>query len=328
MTAEDIFEDVVESRFDICRRCFKPVESSGEMDSLGGGPSCGEDCSTTSATLEEDPVSQSEMEIRGPRLLSHIQEEYDIGGEEFSEALELLASLPHSPRSLFIHAIRAGIGEVSIPELMTELDLRSEETQRTRNFLWDLPTSGVSEEDLEGIDERVVSELSTVTDSHFPGTRTYYIPNSDSIPDEFQPVRATNPRETVRLVIQENEGWFWRSSSENVESWLSELDERLRACVAECLFEHIESRRRFNSHDTLPSDEQFRRTGLWPVLKEEAENIMGFLRRNDGPQSLGDIAEHIGISESTARTILIVLTSTESVSSDTSTELWIAVDRS
>lgn len=326
MSAEDIFQQVVENQMTICGRCFSQTETSAEMDSYGGDPICGEDCGTLSATLEEDPIGRIEMQERGNRLLSHIQREYDINEDSYNEALELLSGLQEPPRPLFIDAIRVGIEATSIEEIMIEYDLQSEETQRTRTFLRNLPKSGISEEERREFDEQVVSELATVTVTVSPGTSTYFVPNDHCIPEKYRPVMLSKPCEIMHLVIREHEDWFWRGSSKHAERWLDDLADDVKGFAAYCLFEHISSRHSSSSEDGITPEEQFRRTILWPILKQHGEDILGFLRRNETPQPLDEIAGYVGLSKYTVRTILTVFESAEPVSADSS-EMWRAVER-
>lgn len=331
MTAEEIFEASVETRRDICRRCFKPVESTADMDAFQSeGASCGEDCSQLSASLENESIGSSEIEIRAPHLLSRIQEEgYSIDEDAFTEAIEMLAGASEPPRTIFVDAIRAGLGDVTTRELADEYGFESEEEQRTRNLLRELPAAGISEERLGEIDDRVASEITTVTDSHRVGSNVYYIPDRGRLPEEYRP-RGPGTRSSsdiMRTVVEENESWFWSASPSSAESWLEELDDVLRTRTAATLYGHIRSRQRFGLSDSPSPEEQFRRTGLWPVYKDDAQDIMGLLRSRDEPQSLEEIAEHAGISESEARTLLCVLRSAEIESRGPSGGHWRAVDR-
>lgn len=220
-------------------------------------------------------------------------------------------------------AIRAGRGDVSLADLMDEHGIESEEVQQTRKLLRDLPSTDISEEDLRRIDDRVSSEITTVTSSH-PGRNIYYLPDAEGVPDEYQRIRLEDQRtkEVMKTLVDENESWFWSTSVGNVDDWLTELDDELQGQVASCLYGHIQSRQRFSSRDSPSPEEQFRRTSLWPILKDSAEDIMGFLRRSDNPQSIGVIAEEVEVSENTVRTILRVLDSAEPVSGGSSTEVW------
>lgn len=324
---EEIFEEVVEQQFNICRRCFKPSQPESRRDSLDGGLSCGEDCGALSATLEEEPIERRKIEARAPRLLSLVQKDgYEVDEDVFREAIDILADLQEPPRSIFVDAVRAGRGEADISELMNSHGIESEEVQRTRDLLGRLPCTGISEEELEEIDDRVASGITTVADSHRPGSNVYYISSPKDVPDEYPTARLGNRfKEVMRVVVEENEGWFWRVSADAAEDWLEELNDEFGDYAASCLFQYIRSRQRYTLKDSPSPEEQFRRTCLWPILKKDAEQIMGFLRRHDDPQSLESIAEYVGRSESTVRTVLTVLQSATRVSSDASEELWRAV---
>jgi hypothetical protein len=331
MTGEEIFEAAVETRADICRRCFKPVEATAEMDAFQSeGASCGDDCGQLSASLEDDPIRASELEIRADRLLSRIREEdHSIDEGSFTEAIDLLAGASEPPRRIFIDAIRAGRGDATTQELAEEYGFETKEEQRTRNLLLDLPAAGVSEQRLGEIDERVASEITTVVDSHGPGSDVYYVPDRGQLPEEYRPERLgpPSPSDIIRVVVEENEDWFWRASADSAESWLDELEEGHRAVAASALLGHIRSRQRYTDADTPSPEEQFRSSCLWPVYKDFAENIMGFLRSRDGPQALEELAEYIELSEHEARVLLRVLHDAELDRSDDSSEYWRAVER-
>lgn len=324
-TGEGIFEDVVETRPDICRRCFKTAESTETMNSTGSeGPACGEDCGTLSASLESDSISRGKLEGRAPRLLMLVEDTgYDIDGEIFTEAVDRLADASISPRDVFVDAIRAGICEASIEELLDKHDIESEETQRTRMVLRELPTTDLSDEDLEAIDDRVASEITTVSE-RFIGARVYYLPDADAIPSLYHPVRAGNddPKRVMNVVVRRYESSFWERSVGSVVDWLEELDDALQEHAAPCLFERIRSRQRTSFESDLSPKEQFRRTGLWPAFDDEKQEIMGFLRRQDGPQSVADIADHVGLSEQTTWTLLMVLRDTSVAERDADIALW------
>lgn len=325
--AETIYQEVVEENFDICRRCFKTSQSKSQMDSVGGGASCGNDCGTLSATLEDEPVNRSEILIRAPRLLNLILEHgYDVDGDAFNDAIDILAGVDERPEAVFLDAIRIGTGQLSTQDLMDEYNIASEDEQITQQFLRELPAADISEEDLRDVEEEVVSAVAAVTESHRPGSNVYYLSEPEEIPDEYQPVSRSNPRDVMRTVVEESESWFFRASRTVIEDWLNELEDEFREWVAPCLFSRIRSRQRYSRSDTPPPEEQFRSTNLWPLLKEDAEDIMGFLRRNDDPQTVEEIAEEVDLSVRTTRTVMTILRSAQPVE-DGSSDLWKALSR-
>jgi hypothetical protein len=334
VTAEEIFEEAVERPVDVCNRCFKRSESTAEMDTVGsGGALCGDNCGTLSASLEEEPISSVYLESRSSNLLSCIREAgYSFDEEIFTEAIDILTHLSAPPRPIFIDAIRAARGEVSLTALREKCDIEDEEDQHTWNVLMELPTSGLPE-DLETVDDRVASEITTVADSHRIGSDIYYISDVESIPEKYQSAISYNqdPENIMRTLIESNASWFWQTSHQNVRDWLAQLDGEFCECVSKVLYDHIRARERHTKSDTPSVEEQFRQTSLWPILKEDGENILGFLRRSDGPQSLGDIADHIGRSRDTVWTILMVLETTSPAnnyeSTGTVTEVWEASQR-
>jgi hypothetical protein len=325
-SANEIFEDVVTKNVEICRRCFKPSQPTKEQDSVGGGASCSDDCGTLSITLETDPINRGEIEVRAPRLLPLIQQAgYEIDEAAYTDAIDLLSDIPEPPQSIFLDAIRAGSGEASTQDLLKKHDLESEEARRTQKILRELPTSNISEKDLKMINDQVASEIQTLADSRSPGSSIYYLPDSATIPEKYQSMRFARdrPKHTMRTVIEENESWFWNTSAKNVDDWLDELDAEFEECAASCLYQYIKSRQRRTATDSPPPDEQFRKTSLWVVFKDDLENIMGFLRRHDSPQSAQEIAEYADLSESTVRTLLSVVESAQPVGEN---DLWKPTD--
>lgn len=325
-SGEKIFDDVVTGNIEICRRCFKPSQPTKEQDSVGGGASCGDDCGTLSATLEQRPISHSVIEGRSGRLVSLIRQNgYEINEEAYSDVIELLGEGSKPPRTVFVDAIRAGIGEASIQDLLKKHSIESKQTQLTRKIIAKLPTSDISEEEFETIDDGVASEIQTVSESHRPGFSTYYLPDSAALPEKYQ-LTSTGyemPKRTMHTIIEQNESWFWNTSSDNIENWLDELDPGFEECAASCLFNHIKSRHRYSAGDSPPPEEQFRSSSLWPLLKDDLEDIMGFLRRNDGSQTTQEIADYADLSENTARTILIVAENAQPVDG---ADRWEATD--
>lgn len=327
-SGEAIFEEAVENRYTICRRCFRQSASKAERNSLSKGPSCGEGCGELSTTLEEAPISRGELEVRSLTLLDLIQEEgYAIDEEMYNDAIDQLAGVSEPPRTIFVDAIQAGLGEVSLSQLIDEYDLESENSQRTRSLVRELPSSNITEDQLEHIEEEVADQVTTVTSSHHIGSSVYYIPESERLPDEYQTYTSEyrSTRVVIETVIRKNESWFWEASAKQAGDWLEALDEELKRHAAPCLLSFIKSRQRYISRDSPSPEEQFRRTGLWAYHKEHAEHIMGFLRKQNAPQPLDAIAADVGLSEETTHTLLVVLGDTESVPSGTSNRLWKAV---
>lgn len=77
------------------------------MDSVGGGASCGSDCGTLSATLEDEPLNRKEIEIRAPRLFHLIIEHgYNVDEAAFNNATDVLAGVDESPKTVFLAELR------------------------------------------------------------------------------------------------------------------------------------------------------------------------------------------------------------------------------
>jgi hypothetical protein len=309
---EEIFREVVETRTDICRRCFKDSTPTGqESTTLNRAPGCGKDCGHMSATLETDSIHENDIKSRAERLLNLIQQEgYDIQEEVFSEAIEHLSTVDIPPREIFIEAIHVGLGRMSVGKILEEYNLKDKNTNRTRELLRRLPSNNVEPAEIKNIDEKVASEITTFVVSKGPGSDIYHIPDKSKLPKEYHRYLHGGALQTV---ISENKSWFWNASVQRLENWIEKLDEGDRQQVASVLYSEIRSRPSSRRLDSPTPEEQFRSSTVWAYHKQDATDIMGFLRRTEEPQPIENIVKEVGISQQTTRVLLNVLDDAEPV---------------